>query len=172
MFQENRIVLHIIISLATLPYLMYSYLLPVLLTSLLISFCIFQQQMPPCPHLWQLTILAFQLRQHTILKAPLLVAALNSRTCLFGSKSSIIVKLLGYHPSGPGEQQVEHEPVMCSCGKDHQWYPGLHQECCEQAEGDVPSLMRCIWSAVFSSRLPSTRETWSYWRGLSKGPQR
>ncbi|KAK4816302.1 hypothetical protein QYF61_014600, partial [Mycteria americana] len=31
---------------------------------------------------------------------------------------------------------------------------------------------RCIWSAGSRSRLPSTKETWTYWSTSSKGPRR
>ena len=32
----------------------------------------------------------------------------------------------GEGPGCPGGQQVGHEPVVCSCGQEGQWCPGVH----------------------------------------------
>lgn len=42
-------------------------------------------------------------------------------------------------PEGPHVHQVEHEPPMDRCSKESQQYPGLHWECCQQAERGDPS---------------------------------
>ncbi|KAK4828361.1 hypothetical protein QYF61_026022 [Mycteria americana] len=40
---------------------------------------------------------------------------------------------------GPNGQPSDHEPAMCPCGNEGQWYPGLHkEECYQQVKGGDP----------------------------------
>lgn len=77
-------------------------------------------------------------------------------------------------PGDPGRHQAEHEPPKCPFSKG-EWYPGLHEEeCCWQVRPVILPLYSALdtWSAVSSSQLLSTRETWTHWKETSKVPGR
>ena len=65
---------------------------------------------------------------------------------------------------------------MCPCSQDGQWYPWLGGALPAGWEGwSFPSAWHWwgrSWSAGSRSGLPSTRETWTYWRESNKGPQK
>ena len=49
----------------------------------------------------------------------------------------------------PGGQQGDHEPAVCLCGQEGQWYPGVHQEeCGQQVEGGDPPPLLCPGEAT------------------------
>ena len=57
-------------------------------------------------------------------------------------ESSTMEKNLG----GPNEGEAGHEPAVCSCSLEGQWYPGLHQQTgSQQGEGGhcPPLLFSC-----------------------------
>ncbi|GAB0185783.1 mitochondrial enolase superfamily member 1 [Grus japonensis] len=79
-------------------------------------------------------------------------------------------------PGSPGGQ-VNHEPAVCPCGQEGQWYPGVHsEERGQQVEGGYPPPLLCpgeghIWNIMSSSGLPSPRKTGNYWKESSGGLQ-
>lgn len=57
-------------------------------------------------------------------------------------------------PKAPGGHRLEDETAMCPRREEGEQYPGLHQKCCQQAEGGDPALC----SAPLRPRL----ECWAW----------
>ncbi|RMC02148.1 hypothetical protein DUI87_21315 [Hirundo rustica rustica] len=75
---------------------------------------------------------------------------------------------------GPGEQQTVHEPAVSPCGQDDDEILGCTRKNIASKSREMilsldSALVRHIWSAVSSSGLLSTRETWSSWSRSSRG---
>ena len=58
-------------------------------------------------------------------------------------------------PGGLDGQQVGHEPAVCPCGQESQWYPGARYKVRNQQvkEGDLPALL-CHGAATSGALSP------------------
>jgi len=78
---------------------------------------------------------------------------------------------------GPGGQKAGHEPALCACSPEGQWYPGLHQQrdFSKVGRGFSPSALPSwafISGAAPQARAPSIRRVWSCYSRLIGGPLR
>ena len=58
-------------------------------------------------------------------------------------------------PGCSGGQHVGHEPAVCLCGQEDQWYPGVHyKECGQQVKGGDPPALLCPGEATSGVLCP------------------